>query len=41
MVEYIRTVPGKQPTVIKGSRCDRCGYVLLDDDEDIWSAVGL
>ncbi|HYC12318.1 MAG TPA: hypothetical protein VEC02_06640 [Nitrososphaerales archaeon] len=41
MVRYSRTIPGEKPTAITGTRCDRCGFVLLDDDESIWSAVGL
>lgn len=41
MVQYSRPVDGKQPTVITGMRCDRCGFILLDDDADVWSAVGL
>jgi len=41
MVKYERTVGGDKPAVITGTRCDRCGFTLLDNDEDIWSAVGL
>jgi len=41
MQEYVRqTGPGGNATV-RGTRCDRCGFVLLDNDDDIWSAVGL
>ena len=40
MVQYSKTIPGKQPAAITGTRCDRCGFVLLDNDDDIWSAVG-
>ncbi|HUI86230.1 MAG TPA: hypothetical protein VLY21_03655 [Nitrososphaerales archaeon] len=42
MTVYERRVgdPSK-PTTIRGQRCDRCGYTELDDDEEIWSAVGL
>ena len=42
MVEYERTVgsEGKVAT-IRGSRCERCGFTLLDNDEDVWSAAGL
>lgn len=42
MLEYERTVglPGKQVT-IRGTRCERCGYTNLGDDEEIWSSVGL
>lgn len=41
MVEYSRTVGGLKPAVITGTRCDRCGFTLLDDDESIWSTVDL
>jgi ribosomal protein L37E len=42
MVEYEREVGiiGKKST-IKGDRCNRCGFTSLDNDEDVWSAVGL
>jgi hypothetical protein len=42
MIEYERTVgPTSYQTTIRGTRCDRCGFTSLDDDEDIWSAVGI
>jgi hypothetical protein len=41
MVLYERRVGGEKATVIRGTRCDRCGFTLLDNDDDIWSAVGL
>lgn len=42
MVEYERKVgTGITSAVIRGTRCERCGYTNLDNDEDIWSAVGL
>ncbi len=42
MVEYQRKIHGKSgETTISGSKCDRCGYISLDSDDDIWSAVGL
>ena len=33
---------GETPNVvtIRGTKCDRCGYVELDDDDEVWSAVG-
>ena len=42
LVEYQRQVGswGKTAT-IKGTRCDRCGFIELENDEDVWSAVGL
>jgi hypothetical protein len=41
MLPYQKTVGEKKATVIAGTRCDRCGFTLLDDDEGVWSAVGL
>jgi ribosomal protein L37E len=42
MLEYERDVgPQGKETIIKGTRCERCGYTSLNDDEDIWSSVGL
>ena len=26
---------------IRGTKCTVCGYVLLENDDDVWSAVGL
>ena len=42
MVEYERKL-GKGPNnaTIMGSKCDRCGFTALDNDEDVWGAVGL
>jgi hypothetical protein len=42
MVEYRRTVgEGQRTAVMVGKKCDRCGFTQLDNDEDVWSAVGL
>jgi hypothetical protein len=42
MVEYERTVGrGDRVVIIKGAKCDRCSYTELDNDDDIWAAVGL
>jgi len=42
MLEYERSVgKGAKATVIRGLKCERCGYVELSDDGSIWSAVGL
>jgi predicted Zn-ribbon and HTH transcriptional regulator len=42
MLEYQRLIASKgKETHLRGTRCERCGYTQLDDDEDIWSAVGL
>ena len=42
MIEYERTMTnaGKKTTIL-GRKCDRCGYIQLDSDDDIWSIVGL
>jgi hypothetical protein len=41
MLEYERKVgvEGKMAT-LTGLRCERCGFVLLSNDDDIWSSVG-
>ncbi len=42
MVEYERKLgAGAKTATIRGTRCDRCGFTALSNDEDIWSAVGL
>ena len=41
MLEYERTVGSGSKTTIKGTRCERCGFTVLDNDDEIWSAVGL
>jgi len=42
MVEYQRKInSGGREASLAGRRCDRCGYTELDNDEDVWSAVGL
>ena len=42
MLEYERTiVNGGKKTVIRGTKCERCGYIQMDRDDDIWSVVGL
>ena len=42
MVEYRRKLgEGTNTAEITGRRCDRCGFTELDNDEDVWSAVGL
>jgi len=41
MVRYEREIGRDAKTKITGNKCDRCGFVILDSDEDIWSAVGL
>lgn len=42
MVQYERKLgTGTSTATITGSKCDRCGYTALDNDDDVWSAVGL
>jgi hypothetical protein len=41
MVEYQRSVGPGSKVSLAGKKCDRCGYVQLDSDEDVWAAVGL
>jgi hypothetical protein len=41
MLAYERTLGPEGRATIRGTRCERCGYTLLDNDEDVWSAVGL
>jgi hypothetical protein len=42
MLEYERVLgKGAKPAIIRGLRCERCGFTELSDDEAIWSAVGL
>ena len=42
MVEYHRKLgAGEKTAEIIGTRCDRCGYTQLDNDDDVWSALEL
>jgi hypothetical protein len=42
MLEYERNISaGGKKTIIRGTKCERCGYIQLDSDDDIWSVVGL
>ena len=42
MVEYERKVlAGGKAARLTGRKCDRCGFTQLDNDDDVWSAVGL
>ncbi|MGD1054516.1 MAG: hypothetical protein ABR867_00325 [Nitrososphaerales archaeon] len=42
LVEYQRQVGrGDKTATIRGTRCDRCGFTELENDEGIWSTVGL
>ncbi len=41
MLEYERSVGGANAVTIRGLRCERCGFTDLDNDEDVWRAVGL
>ncbi len=41
MQEYVRTVGSGSKATIRGMKCERCGFTILDNDDEIWSAVGL
>ncbi|MGP8124871.1 MAG: hypothetical protein ACLQEQ_03265 [Nitrososphaerales archaeon] len=42
LVEYERRVgSGGKTATVRGTRCERCGFIDLANDQDIWSAVGL
>jgi hypothetical protein len=42
MLEYTRQIKSKGPaTTLVGRKCSVCGYIQLDSDDDVWSAVGL
>jgi predicted Zn-ribbon and HTH transcriptional regulator len=42
MVEYERKILSRgKEVLLKGRKCDRCGFTQLDNDDDVWSAVGL
>jgi len=40
MLEYEKEL-GQGTATIRGRKCSMCGFVLLDDDDAIWSSVGL
>ena len=42
MLEYRRRV-GEDDRAVEmvGSRCERCGYTQVDNDDDLWKAAGL
>ncbi len=42
MLEYRRKLgQGSKTAEIVGTRCERCGFTELSNDDDVWSAVGL
>jgi len=41
MEPYERRVGHEGKATIRGTKCSVCGFVSLDNDEEIWSAVGL
>jgi hypothetical protein len=41
MQEFEKKVGPGAGASIKGRKCDRCSFVQLDDDGQIWSALGV
>jgi len=41
MEEYEKKLGPDGKAVIRGTKCSMCGFVLLDNDGDIWSALGI
>ena len=39
MLEYEKPL-GNGNVKIRGKKCSVCGYVVLDNDDDVWAAVG-
>lgn len=39
MLEYEKNVGRDRVAVIRGLRCERCGFVQLSDDDSVWAAV--
>ncbi len=42
MLPYERKITnrGKEAKIV-GLKCDNCGWIKLNDDDDVWSIVGL
>jgi len=38
---YEKTLGPGGRAVVTGMKCTMCGFVLLDNDEDVWAALGL
>jgi hypothetical protein len=38
MLEYERTVGSKSEVTLRGTRCERCGFTVLENDDDVWGA---
>jgi len=41
MESYEKKLGPDGKAAITGTRCNVCGFVLLDNDDDVWAAVGL
>jgi hypothetical protein len=41
MEAYEKKLGPNPKAAIRGTRCNVCGLVLLENDEDVWSAFGL
>lgn len=42
MIEYEKKLKSNERNIsVLSRKCDRCGYTKMDNDDDIWSLVGL
>jgi hypothetical protein len=39
MEDYEKKLGPAAKAIIRGKKCNRCGFVLLDNDDDVWSAL--
>jgi len=40
MEHYEKKLGPEGRATISGTKCSVCGFVLLDNDDDVWSALG-
>jgi hypothetical protein len=38
MLEYERTVGSTSKVTLRGTRCERCGFTVLENDDEVWGA---
>jgi len=41
MEHYEKRLGPEGKASITGTKCSVCGYVLLDNDDDVWNALGV